>query len=197
MEFEGFKSAWQKRPVEGHALSGTSGVSRSIEFLRTSAIRDRQRSEDTARVVFCFLFALLAVAVSIVVMPPGAGRIAAWLFALALFVECFAGFALVAQRFRAPATDTILDFVSRECRQIETRLRLETYTQRLTVILIAIALLVMLFSPRPLSLRENALDALERMAILTAFLGFAWSRSKSRTREVRTELDRYRKDLSK
>jgi len=63
MEFEGFKSAWQKQPVEG-----------------------------------------------------------------------LAGVALLAQRLRAPATVTILDFVSRECRQIEMRLRLETYTQRLTVI---------------------------------------------------------------
>jgi hypothetical protein len=197
MEFEGFKSAWRDRPVEGQTLSGTAGVSRSVEFLRTSDIRDRQRSEDLARLIFCILFALLAVAVSFVVMPPGGGRIAARLFAVALFVEGFAGMALLAQRFRAPATATILDFVSRECRQIEMRLRLETYTQRLTVILIAIALLVMLFSPKPLSLRENALDALERMAILTAFLGFAWGRTKSRTREVRAELERYRNDLSK
>jgi hypothetical protein len=197
MELEGFKSAWQKRSVESHSLSPPAQISRSLQFVRTSAIRDLQRSDELSRLVFCLLFAAVAIGASLVVMPPGAGRIAAWLFAMALLVDGFTGMALLARRFRAPATATMLEFVSREHRQAETRLRFERYSQRLVLILAAVALLVLLFAPRPINLRENSLDALERMAILTAFLAFAWRRAKSRSGEIRRELEHYLKDLER
>lgn len=195
MELEGFKSAWQNQTVEAHSLPSPIRSSRSLQFLRTSAIRDLQRSEEWSRLIFCLLFGLLAVGVSFKVMPAGAGRIAAWLFAVALLVESVAGMVLLARRFRAPATAAMLEFISREYRQAETRLRYERSIQRLRLVLLAVALLVLLFSPRPIDLRDNSLDALERMAILTAFLAFAWRRAKSRSKEVRRELERYLRDL--
>jgi len=197
MELEGFKSAWQKRSVEGHSLSPPVQISRSLQFVRTSAIRDLQRSDELSRLVFCLLFAAVAIGASLVVMPAGAGRIAAWLFAVALLVDGVTGMALLARRFRAPATATMLEFVSREHCQAETRLRFERYSQRLVLILAAVALLVLLFAPRPINLRENSLDALERMAILTAFLAFAWRRAKSRSRDIQRELEHYLKDLER
>jgi hypothetical protein len=195
MEFEGYKSAWQKRSMEGHSLSSSASRSRSLQFLRTSAIRDLQRSEVLSRLIFCMLFALIAIGASLLVMPPGAGRVASWMFAGALVVDGIAGIAILARWFREPATATILEFIRREHRQIETRLQFERYSQWVMFILLAIALLFLIFTPSPISLRENALDALERMVIVTAFLAFAWRRAKSRSNEVCRELERYLKDL--
>lgn len=196
MELEGFKSAWQKQSVEGHPLSSRLRSSRSLQFLRTSAIRDLQRSEELSRLVFSLLFALAVIGVSLVLMPPGSGRIAAWIFAAALLVDCLAGVVLLACRWREPATTTMLEFISREHRHVETRLRFERYPQRLIFALGAVALLVLILSPRPLDSREAAFDILGRMTIVTAFLAFAWRRAKSRSREIRRELERYLEDLS-
>lgn len=195
MELEGFKSAWQKQSAQSQSFSSPVRISRSQQFLRTSAIRDLQRSDELSRLVFCFLFALVAIGVSFIVIPPGAGRVAAWLFAAALLVDGIAGMALVLRRFGAPATATILEFISREYRQEETRLRFERYSKRFVFLLTAMALLILLFAPRPVNLRENALDALERMTVLTAFLAFAWRRAKSGSTEIRRELEHYLKDL--
>ena len=79
MELEGFKSAWQKRAVEEHSLSVLA--SRSLRFLRASTIRDSQRSDELSRLIFCLLFALVAIGASVMFMRPGAGRLAAWLLA--------------------------------------------------------------------------------------------------------------------
>jgi hypothetical protein len=196
MDLEGFKAAWQKQSVEGRSLSSPASISRSLQFLRTSAIRDLQRSEELSRLIFSFLFALLAIGASLVVMIPGAGRIAAWLFAAALLADGIAGVALLARRFRQPATATMLEFISREHRQVQSRLRFERYSRWLMLILAAIVLLLLVFAPRPVNLRDNALDALQRMAIVTAFLAVAWRRAKSGSREVCRELERYLKDLS-
>jgi hypothetical protein len=195
MELEGFKSAWQRRTVENHPLSSGARVSRSVQFLRASAIRDVQRSQEVSRLVFCFLFALVAIGVSIVVMSPGAGRVAAWLLAAALLVDGVTGIALLARRFRAPATSTVLEFVRREYRQVETRLRLERYARRLVFALGAIALLILIFGPGRVDVRDNPFDIMGRMAIVTAFLGLAWRRAKSRSMEVRRELEHYLKEL--
>ena len=195
MELEGFKSAWQKQAIEGRSLSSPASMSRSVQFLRTSAIRDLQRSEELSRFIFSLLFALVSIVGSFVVLPPGAGRVAAWLFAAALAVDGTTSLALLTRRLGAPVTATMREFISREHRQVETRLRFERYSQRLVFILTAIALLVLLFAPKPIELRAGALDALERMVILTAFLVLAWRRAKSRSREVHRELERYLKDL--
>lgn len=195
MELERFKSAWQQQSAGGHLVTSPARISRSLQFLRTSSIRDLQRSEELSRLVFSLLFALLAVGASVMVMGPGAGRIAAWLFAAALLADCVGGVALLARRFREPATANMLEFIKREQRQVETRLRLERYSQRLMFVLAAVALLLALFGPKPANLRENAFDALWRTAIVTAFLAVAWRRAKSRSKEIHRELGQYLKDL--
>lgn len=197
MELERFKSAWQNQDLGGHGLSAPGDVSRSLQFVRASAIRDLQRSDEVSRFVFCLLFALLAIGMSIVVMTPGVGRVAAWLLAAALIVDGGAGLALLARRFRRPVTASIIEFISRERDQLELRARLDRYSQGLMILLAAITLLLLIFAPHPINLRDNALDALQRMAIVTAFLAVAWRRAKSRSREVCRELDRYLKDLER
>ena len=195
MELEGFKSAWQKRSARDHSLSASSLSSQALQFARTSVLRDLQHSDELSRFVFCFLFAFVAIAASIVVVSPGAGRVAAWLFGAALLSDGVTGMALLARRYRSSATSTMLEFVSREHRQVEFRLRLERYSRRIVFIFASIALLLLLFAPRPIDLRKNALDALERMVIVTAFLGFAWRTAKSQSMEIRSELERCLKDL--
>ncbi len=195
MELERFKSAWQQQPAGGHVNPSSARISGSLQFLRTSSIRDLQRSEELARLVFSLLFALLAVAVSLRVMGPGSGRIAAWLFAAALLADCAGSVALLARRFREPATANMLDFIKREHRQVENRLRIERYSKWLMFILATAALLVALFGPKPANLRENAFDAFWRTAVVTAFLAVAWRRAKSRSKELHRELGRYLKDL--
>jgi hypothetical protein len=195
MELEQFKSAWQSQPVEGHSLPSPVRISQSLQFLRTSVIRDLQRSDELSRLIFSFLFALVVVGVSFVLMTPGAGRKAAWLFATALLVDGVAGVALLARRFREPPTATLLDFIRREHRQVETRLRFERYSQRLMFLLAAAALLLLIFSPTPLNLRENLFDPFGRMVVVTGFLALAWRKAKSRSREIRREIERYLKDL--
>ncbi len=196
MELEGFKSAWQKQSVEGHPLSSRLRSSRSLQFVRTGAIHDRHRSEEFSRLVFSLLFALVLIGVSVVLMSPGPGRIAAWIFAAALLVDGLAGVVLLVHRLKEPATTTMLEFISREHRHVETRLRVERYSQRLIFGLGAVALLVLILSPRPLDSRADAFDVLGRMAIVTAFLAFAWRRVKSGSLETRRELERYLDDLS-
>ncbi len=196
MELEGFKSAWQNQSVEGDPLSSRLRNSRSLQFLRTSAIHDLQRSEELSRRVFSLLFALVVIGVSVVLMSAGPGRIAAWIFAAALLVDSLASVALLAHRLREPATTTMLDFISREHRHVEARLRVERYSQRLIFVLGAVALLLLILSPRPLDSRADAFDVLGRMAVVTAFLAFAWRRVKSRSLETRRELERYLNDLS-
>ncbi len=197
MELEGFKSVWQKRTVTDHSNSVAPLSSRTLQFVRTSALRDLQRSEELSRFIFCLLFACVALGASMVVLAPGAGRVAAWLFAAALLFDGVTGMALLTRRFHSPATSSILEFVSREHRLVEVRVRLERYSQWVVFILASIALLILLFAPRPADLHKNALDALERMVILTAFLAFAWRRAKSRSAEIRNDLEGCLRDLEK
>ncbi len=197
MELERYKSAWQQQTLPGNDLSAPAGISRSLQFLRTSAIRDLQRSDEVSRFVFCLLFALLAIGVSFAVMTPGVGRVAAWLFAAALLVDGAAGITLLARRYRRPATTSMVEFISRERDQLEMRARFDRYSQGFMILLAAVTLLLLIFAPHPINLRDNALDALQRMAIVTAFLAVAWRRAKSRSREASRELDRYLKDLQK
>lgn len=197
MEFEGFKTAWQKRSLEGHSLASPLCGSRSLQFVRTSAIRDLQRSDELSRFIFSLLFALVAVGASLIMMAPGTARIAAWLFALALVIDGVAGMALFARRFRGPASTSMLDFISREYRQVETRIRFERFFQPLMLLCAAVALVLLFLAPRPADLRVAAMDVLGRMAILTAFLLVAWRRAKSGSREIRRELDHYLKDFER
>lgn len=194
MELEGFKSAWQEQSTHAHDIS-LAQVSRSLRYVRTSAIRDLQRSEEWSRLIFCLLFSLVAVAVSFVVLAPGAARIGTMLFAAALIVDGITGVALLARRLREPATTTVLEFISREHRQIESRLRFERYSLRLMIVLAAVALLLLVFAPKPADVREGAIDILVRMAIITSFLAVAWRRAKARSKDVHSELERYLTDL--
>jgi len=193
MELEGFKSAWQRRPLESDRLAPRGRLSRSVQFLRTSAAHDLQRSEELTRLIFSFLFAFLAVAAPLVVMPPGAGRIVAWLFAAALLADGIAGIALLIRRLRQPATTTLLEFISTEHGLIERRLQLERYAQGVMLILAAVALALQVFGPRPVNFNDDVL----RMGFVTAFLAVAWFRGKSRSRStaISQELESYLKDL--
>jgi len=194
MELEGFKSAWQQRRMEGYSLSPPGdGASRSVRFLRISAARDIQRSEELSRLIFSLLFGLVAVSASFVVMVPGAGRVVAWMFAAALLVDGVAGFVLLVRRLRQAATDNMIQFISREYRQVEARLRIEIYTQGVMLILAAAAVVLLVFGPGVATGRDNVF----RMGIVTAFLAVAWrrGRSRSRSREISHELRNYLKDL--
>jgi hypothetical protein len=197
MELEGLKSAWQNHSPEMHALASPVRISRSLQFLRTSAIRDLQRSAELTRFVFSLLFALVAIGASIMTPPPGTVRVAAWLLAAALLVDGFGGLALLIRRLRTPATATMLEFISREHSQVAMCIRFERYSQGLMILLAVVAMLILLFAPHPAAARENAFDALERMAILVAFLVVVWRHAKSRSKDIRRELERYLKDLEK
>ncbi len=176
-------------------MSSAVPVSRSVRFLRTSAIRDLQRSDEWSRLVFCFLFALVAVLVSFVLMAPGAGRLAAWLFALALLVDCVSGIVLMAGRLKEPATSSMMEFIALEHRHTETRLRFERLSRGMVLALGAAALLLIALGPKPPDSRVGAFDVLGRMAVATAFLAFAWRRAKMRSSDVRRELEHYLEDL--
>ena len=195
MELEGYKTAWQRRPVEDHTLADAAHLSRSLSFLRTSVIRDLQRSEEVSRFVFSLLFALIAVGASLIVVPRGVGRWAWWLFAAALLTDGIGGMVLRVRRWRQPVTATMVEFIRREHSQLAAHVRFERFSLWLMAGLAALALLLAIFGPRPVNPREYAFDALGKMAILTAFLAVAWRRAKSRSRELRRELERYLKDL--
>jgi hypothetical protein len=197
MELEGFKSAWQRQYSEGNSLPPSLPVSRSLQFLRTSAIHDLQRSDELSRAIFSLLFALVAIGASLRVLSPGTGRVAAWLFAAALLADGITGLVLLMLRHREQATSTVLEYVKREHRMAETRLRFERYSQRFMVLLAGITLLLLIFDPKPVSLRENLIEPFGRMAIITAFLAVAWRRAKSQSKEIRSELERYLKDFEK
>jgi hypothetical protein len=197
MELEGFKSAWQRRTLETHGHAVPANISRSLRFLRTSGIRDVQRSDEITRIVFCMLFALLTIGVSFAVMNPGVARIAAWMLAAALIVDGVGGIILLARRWRGPATASIAEFIARERDQAAMRARFDRFSRGLMILLAAATLLLLLFSPGPINSRENALDTLQRMVIVTAFLAIAWRRAKSHAMEVSLELERYFKDLEK
>jgi hypothetical protein len=195
MELEGYKTAWQKRPVEDQALARTAHLSQSLSFFRTSVIRDLQRSDEVSRLVFSLLFALVAVGASLILMPQGTSRWAWWLFAALLLADGIGGVALRVRRWRQPVTETMVDFIRREHSQLAAHLRFERFSQWLTVGLAVLALLLAIFGPRPVDPRESAYDALGKMAILTAFLAVAWRRAKSRSKEACREIERYLKDL--
>ncbi len=198
MEIEGFKTAWQSQGTMGHSLlSSRVPQSRSLQFLRASSIRDVHRSEEMSRLVFSFLFALLALGASIRILAPGASRIAGLLFAAALFADCCAGIALLTRRLHESVADTTVEFIRREHRQLQARLRLERLSQRLMLGLGLIALAIMLFNPSPVHLREYIFDPFYRMAIVTAFLALLWRRAKSRAKETDQELEQFLKDFEK
>jgi hypothetical protein len=195
MELEQYKSAWQKQSVLGSSLPSSEHLSRSLQFVRTNAIRDWQRSEEFSRPVMSLLFALVLIAVALEVMLTSASRIAAWLFAMALLADGIGGAALLLRRWREPATATMLEFISRELRQVTTRMQFEKYSQRLMLVLGAVILGLLIFGAHPAVSRENALDSLARMGVLTAFLAVAWRRTKSRSGEICRELEHYLKEL--
>ena len=188
MELEVFKSAWRRHTLEGH-------LSRPVRFVRSTAIHDLQRSEEMSRLVFAGLFGLLALAVSFVVVPPGAARIGARMLAAALLGDAIAGVVLLARRARARPADSMVEFIARENRQLESRMRMERYSQWLTGVLGSVTLILLLFYPTPAGGREKALETLFRMVIMTAFLAVAWRRAKSRSKEIHRELQRYLRDF--
>jgi len=198
MEFEGFKSAWQTQSLGGQSVLASRGsISRSLQFLRTSSIRDLQRSEELSRFIFSLLFALVAVGASIELMAPGAGRFAAWLFALSLLVDGVAGMALLTRRLRQSVAATTLEFIRREHHQALARLRLERYSQRCVIILGLVALLLMGVNSTPVIGRQNIFEPFCRIAVVTAFLALAWRRARSRSGEASRELERFLQDLER
>jgi hypothetical protein len=56
---------------------------------------------------------------------------------------------------------------------------------------------ILFFAPRPVNLRESALDVLTRMAIVTAFLALAWGKARSRSKHFHLELERYLQDFDR
>jgi hypothetical protein len=197
MELEGLKSTWQDRSLRMNSLASPTHISRSLQFLRTSSIRDLQRSAELTRFIFSLLFALVAIGASIVVIPPGLVRIAAWLLAVALLIDGLGGLVLLIRRLQTPATGTMLDFISREHSQVNLCIRFENYSQGFMILLAVITVLILLFAPHPAAPRENAFDALVRMAIVVAFLVVVWRHARSRSKDIRRELERYLKDLEK
>ena len=197
MELEGFKSAWQRRYTEGHALSATAPLSRSLRFLRTSAIHDLQRSEELSRSIFSFLFALVAIGASLKLLSPGMGRIAAWLFAAALIVDGTAAMMLLFRRHREQTSSTMVEYIRKEHGLARTRMRFERYSQWCMALFAAITLLILIFDPKPVALRQNLIEPFGRMAIITSFLAVAWRRAKSQSKDISSELERYLVDLEK
>lgn len=195
MGMDMYKSAWQNRPPGDTILHGGEHLSRSVRFLRASAIRDLQKSEEVSRLVFGVLFALVAVGATSALMTAGGARIASWLLASALLADSFAGFLLLASRFRERGTVTMLEYVSRELRHLQKRLRFERTFHRLLVALGGITLLVFYFTPAPAGAREGAYEVLGRMVMLTGFLVLAWRRAKSKSGETRRELESYLKEF--
>ncbi len=194
MELERFKSAWQNHPLDSESFSAER-VSRSVQLVRVSAVRDLQRSDELSRLIFCFLFALVLIGASVEVMMPGPGRAVALLFALVLLIDGAVGVATLTRRFQEQATASLREFITREHRRAEIRLRFERYSQGLMFLLALLAVLLLAFGPRPASYRDSALDALSIMAVVTAFLAVAWRRAKSRAGEIRRDLERQLKDL--
>jgi hypothetical protein len=193
MEIEELKPAWQKRQEETVSDIPAS-LSPSLQYLRSSTIRDLQRSEELGRPLFSVLFALAAIGASWAV-PPGVGRVMAWLLALGLLVDGLPAIWLMVRRVRHSANVTMSEFISREHRQVEWRLRAERYSQAVVFVLVTMTLLVLFFAPTSTNLKEVFL----RMVIVTAFLAFAWRRTKTspRLRETRRELEGYLKDIDK
>jgi hypothetical protein len=197
MKLEEYKAEWQKRPAEASLLQSPAAASRSLRRVRTGTIRDLQRSDELTRFIFYLLFALVAMGTSFMLIPPGAARIAAWLLAAALLVDGISGVLLLGRRLRGPASDTLVQYISKEYRQVETRLRYERYSKWIMILLALAALLLLVFGSKPVGPREHALDALGRVAVITAFLALAWRKAKSRTVEIQRELERYLQDLEK
>jgi hypothetical protein len=197
MEFEEFKAAWQKQPAERSPLGSPSTVSRSLRMVRTGTIHDLQRSDELTRSGFCLLFALVAIGGSSVFIPPGAARIAAWLLGAALLADGITALLLLSRRFRGPATVTLLEYISKEHRQVEARLRFERYSRWIMFLLAMAALLLLVLSSKPVEPRAHAFDALGRVAVVTAFLALAWRKAKTRSVEIQRELERYLQDLKK
>ena len=195
MEIDRFKSVWQQRPLEAPAHASTAVPSRSLHFLRTTIIHDLQRSHDLSSIFLSFLFTLLLIGVASNVMLTGAGRIAALLFAAALLADGIASLVLFFRRSRDAAAATMLEYIARERRQLEIRLRLERYCRALLYGLGSLMLVILAFGSLPVATREMALETFARMALATSFLAFAWRRARSRSPEMQRELDRYLKEL--
>ncbi len=198
MEFEGFKSAWRNQPLGAHSMfPSQASISRSLQFLRTSSIRDLQRSEELSRFIFSLLFGLLAIGASFVLMGSAIGRIAAWLFALSLLADGAAGMTLLIRRMHDSVTSTTLDFIKREHGQVQARIRLERYSQRFMIVLGLLAILLLVFSPTPVIQRQNIFEPFCRVAVVTAFLALAWRRAKSRSKETCRELQSFLEEFDK
>jgi hypothetical protein len=194
MEIDAYRAAWQNRPA-GDVLPAERFASPSVRFLRASAIRDVEKSEELTQLVFCGLFALVVVGATSVVLSAGGARMASWLLATALLADALAGVFLLVFRFRERGSATMLEFIAREHRTLQMRIRLESYSQRLLVLLGGGTILIFFLTPVPVSPREGAFEALGRMVLLTAFLVLAWRRAKSKSREIRRELESYLREL--
>ena len=196
MEFESFKTAWQQQSFGGNPLPSAPPRSRSVQFLRASVFRDLQRSDELQRFIFCPLFALVFGATAFVLMPSGAGRVAAVLLGVALAVDGIVGGILLIFRFGSAATSTMVDFVRGEKAHVQHRIRLERYSRVLMLGLFLAAVFALAVNRPAATPREGAFEALGTMGVMTAFLAFAWRRAKSRSREFHRTLDRYLRDLA-
>jgi hypothetical protein len=195
MEIDRFKTAWQKQTVAPHLFPSAASMPRPLVFLRATAIREREKADEVARLVFAVFFSLIVAGAAFVFMGPGTGRVGAVLLVVAVLVDGLGGAVLLAGRSREKAGTPVLEFIRRERQNLERRLRFEQMSHRVMLVLFCLGVALFLW-PQGGDAKSQALGTLGRTAILTAFLAFAWWRARARPKDQYRELDRYLADLS-
>lgn len=195
MEIDQFKAAWQQQTVSPHLFPSAASMPRPFVFLRATAIREREKADEVARLVFAVLFSLVVAGAAFAFMEPGTGRAGALLLVAAVIADGLGGAVLLAGRSNEKAGTPMLEFVRRERQNLERRLRFERMSHRVMLVMFCLSFVLFLW-PHGGDDKSLALGALGRMAVLTAFLAFAWWRARSRPKEQYRELDRYLEDLS-
>jgi len=195
VEIDRFKDAWQKQPVSPQFFSSGASISRPFVFLRATAIREREKADEVARLVFAFFFAVAVAGASLVLMQPGPALAGTLLLAAAVLVDGVGGAILLSGRSRDRAGASMRDFVHRETRNLERRLRFDRSSYRAMAVMFCLSLVLFLWQQDG-DPRAQALSTLGKTAVLTAFLAFAWWRARSRPKEQHQELDRCLKELS-
>lgn len=184
---ERWKSVWLSRTQSDDL--GPLAASGALQVLRAGALLDWERARELARVIFSFLFTLLAAGAGIQVLPEGTARYLAGLFAAAMLVEGITALIYRLRRERLRPEMPVREFVARAHRRAEEMRRLEAVSQLAVLVLSALALIVVLYGPTPAGERAMALDKVASMGILTALLLVAWLRARSFARSWQISRD--------
>jgi hypothetical protein len=195
MEIDRFKTAWQEQTVATYLFPSAASMPRPLVFLRATAIREREKADEVARLVFAVLFSLIVAGAAFGFMDPGTGRAGALLLVVAVLADGLGGAVLLAGRSQEKAGTPILEFVRRERQNLKRRLKFERLSHRVMLFMFCLSFGLFLW-PQGGDAKAQALGTLGRTAVLTAFLAFAWWRARSRAKEQFRELDRYLADLS-